>query len=103
MVIEPEPDVKYLGRTVELPLVMAGGATPGECYDQVLEATTFSIATMLELGERPPAPASEGRRDQQVNLRLTADERLRLDAAAAREGYRSLSDYVRAAALNRAS
>jgi uncharacterized protein (DUF1778 family) len=45
---------------------------------------------------------AKGRRDQQVNLRLTAEERLRLDAAASREGYRSLSDYVRAAALNRA-
>ncbi len=81
---------------------MADGATPGECYDQVIEATTGTIATLLERGERPPAPSSEGRRDQQVNLRLTAEERLRLDAAAAREGYRSLSDYVRAAALNRA-
>lgn len=96
-----EPSVGYLGRTIEMPLVMADGKTVEACMSQTLEATALAIASMLEHGERPPAPASEGKRDVQLNIRLTAEERLALDAAARRDGYRSISDYVRAAAISR--
>lgn len=34
---------------------------------------------------------------------LTADERLSLETAASRAGFRSISDFVRAAALDKAS
>lgn len=91
----------YLGCSVEMPTVMGGGDDPVACIRDTLEATALSIAVMLEHGETPPSPSREGKRDQQVNLRLTADEKLALDAAANREGFRSLSDYIRSAALNR--
>ncbi|KAA0212955.1 MAG: ribbon-helix-helix protein, CopG family [Cyanobacteria bacterium CYA] len=57
---------------------------------------------MLELGQQPPAPAREGKRDQQVNIRLTSEEKMRLEEASRREGFRSLSDFLRASGLNRA-
>lgn len=80
---------------------MGGGKSVDACYLDTLEATTLSIATMLERGEQPPGPAREGKRDQQVNIRLTAEEKLFLEAAANRDGFRSLSDFMRAASLHR--
>lgn len=103
MLISADPDLGYSGRTVELPGVMADGKTVAACAKQVMEATTVAVATLLELGDTPPLPASEGKRDQQVNIRLTALEKLELEAAAAREGFRSVSDFLRSAAIDRAT
>lgn len=100
-VAEADDDVGFIGFTVEMPTVMGGGKTMAACHRDTLEATAFSIGVMLEAGQTPPAPAREGKRDQQINIRLTADERLRLESLAAREGYRSVSDYVRSVALER--
>ena len=54
---------------------------------------------MLEEGQSPPPPASEGVRTEQVNIRFSAEEKLALETAARQHGFRSVSDYVRAAAL----
>jgi predicted RNase H-like HicB family nuclease len=102
LVISPEPGVGYFGHTLEMPGAMADGRSIDACARAVLEATTAAIAVMIEGGERPPAPSADLKRDQQVNLRLTAEEKLRLEAAAGRNGFRSLSEYIRAAALGRA-
>lgn len=100
-ILEADEDVGYIGCTVEMPSVMGGGKSIAACYKDTLEATAFSIGVMLEAGQTPPAPAREGKRDQQINIRLTADERLRLESLAARDGFRSVSDYVRSVALRR--
>ncbi|MGD9693678.1 MAG: type II toxin-antitoxin system HicB family antitoxin [Phycisphaerales bacterium] len=99
LTFEQDPDVGFIGSSVELPTVFADGSTLAQCAKETLEALTTTIATLLEQGERPPAPASEGKREQQVNIRLTADERLRIEETARQEGFRSLSDYIRHAAL----
>lgn len=101
-VIVRDPEVGFLGRTVEMPFAMSEGTTLEACAANTFEATACGIAAMLENGESPPSPASEGKRDQQVNIRLTADEKSRLEHAARREGYRSVSDLIRAAALRAA-
>ena len=102
LTIESDPEVGFVGSTVELPLVLGGGKTVQACARDVLDATTATIASILERGERPPAPARESKRDQQVNIRLSADEKFRLEEAARREGFRSVSDFIRAASLGRA-
>ncbi|HLO42196.1 MAG TPA: type II toxin-antitoxin system HicB family antitoxin [Phycisphaerales bacterium] len=102
LVIEPEAGVGYLGRTVELPLAMSDGETVAQCAANVIEATTLAVAAMLENNERPPIPAREGRRDQQLNIRVSAEEKMRLESAANSGGYRSVSDYLREAGLGRA-
>jgi predicted RNase H-like HicB family nuclease len=102
LVIEEDPDAGYAGSTVEMPLVMGGGRTVQACARDVLEATAATIANMLEKGDKPPAPASEGKRDRQVNLRLTAEEKFRMEQAARREGFRGLSDFIRSHALRAA-
>lgn len=85
-----------------MPLVMGDGTTPETCVASTLEATAIVIASILEKGETPPASSTEGKRDQQVNIRLTAEEKLLLEEASRREGFRSLSDYLRSVGLNRA-
>ena len=82
---------------------MSEGKDVQACMTNVLDATVGAIATTLESGGTPPAPAREGKRDQQVNVRISADEKMRLEEIARREGYRSVSDFIRAAALGRAS
>jgi len=92
-------DGEYYGRGVELPNAMSDGKTPEKCIHNTREALITAVASMLEDGETPPPPASEGLRNEQVNVRLTAEERLALETAAQRDGFRGLSDFIRNAAL----
>lgn len=103
LVIAPESGVGYLGRTIEMPYVLADGVTIESCAEATLEATAIAIAVAIESGEHPPEPASEGKRELQLNIRLTSDEKSRLDEAARQSGFRSLSDFVRTAALRNAA
>jgi len=91
-----------MGYTSEMPFVMADGPTIDVCAANTIEATTMAVATMLEQGERPPTPAKDAKRDRQLNIRLTADEKERLEAAAQQAGFRSVSDFLRTAGLDRA-
>jgi len=102
LVIAPEAGIGYLGRTVEMPYVMADGKTVEKCAAETMEATISAVATMLEMGERPPSAAADAKRDQQVNIRVTVDEKTRLEEAARQAGFRSVSDYLRTSGLDRA-
>jgi len=90
---------EYYGWSLELPGALGGGETAERAAAEIREAATSVIAYMLEEGEVPPTPATDEKRTEQVNVRLTAEEKLRLEAAAKRDGFRGLSDFVRAAAL----
>jgi predicted RNase H-like HicB family nuclease len=103
LVLEQDDDGGYIGSTVEMPLAMGDGKTVDACVKSTLDGTIAAVATLLEAGEAPPSPSREGKREHQVNIRLSADEKFRLEHAAQAQGYRSLSDYMRAAALGRAS
>lgn len=82
-----------------MPFAVSDGPSYEVCAANTLEATASGIAAMLEAGQTPPTPLRERKRDQQLNIRITADERLRLEALAAQDGFRSVSDYVRSIAL----
>ena len=71
-------------------------ALPREPRPRAREAT----GVREEQGETPPPPAGEGARTEQVNIRFSAEERLALETAARQQGFRGVSDYVRAAALS---
>ncbi len=58
---------------------------------------------MLEQRQRPPSPARQGTRTQQVNVRLTAEEKAVLESTAKSKGFKGLSDFLRAAALDAVS
>lgn len=100
--IERDAELGYVGRTLEMPGVMADGRTVASCAENVLDATIAAVATLLEQGQRAPSPTNQRKRDQQLNIRISAEERLRLQALAERDGFASVSDYVRAAALRSA-
>ncbi len=94
-------DGEYYGRGLELPYVMNDGKTPDACVRATRESLTIVVATMLEAGDVPPAPASEGKRTEQINVRLTPEEKLLLEEAARSRGFRGLGDFVRSTALAR--
>lgn len=80
---------------------MNDGKTPAECLENTIEMVTTTVATLLERGEIPPLPASDERRDEQVNVCLSKLEKFTFEEAARRRGFRGLSDFMRAATLSR--
>lgn len=96
-----QEDGEWYGRGLELPGIMADGATPDACVRELREALVYGVATLMELGEPVPSPASasEGKRTEQVNVRLTTAERVELEAATRAVGFPTVSDFVRAAAV----
>ena len=89
----------WYGRGLELSNVFGDGPTPVKCLDSTREALTVAVAYLLEENKQPPSPAHLGKRTQQVNVRLTAEERAMLEATAKKKGYQGLSDFIRAVAL----
>ena len=84
---------------MEYPNVFVHAKTSDACIRKTREALMVGVAVMLEAGDAPPLAASEEQRTHQVNIRLTAQERLLIDSAARRRGFRGISDFVRTAAL----
>ncbi len=99
IVLDPSPRLGFIGSSIELPTVFTDSKTIEQCCRDTREALTIAVATMLECGQRPPSPASEKKRDTQVNIRLTAEEKLRLARSASNLGFDGVSDFVRYAAL----
>ena len=99
-VVLSQENEEWYGRGLELPHVFADGATAEACVANTREALATAVAYLLEQGQRPPAAASEGTRTEQVNVRLTAEERLLLESAARRKGFTGMSDFVRSAAID---
>jgi predicted RNase H-like HicB family nuclease len=89
----------WYGRGLELPSIQGDGKTVGQCVENTREAFCGWVAYLLEEGQSPPTPAREGTRTQQVNVRLTAEEKTLLENAARRKGFVGLSDFVRTAAI----
>jgi predicted RNase H-like HicB family nuclease len=92
-------DGEWYGRGLELPGAFGDGKTPDACVTMTREAFAAVVATMIEDGQRPPVPASQALRDQQVNVRLTTEEKARLEESSQQAGFRGVSDYVRFKAL----
>jgi predicted RNase H-like HicB family nuclease len=91
---------EYYGRGLELPGALGDGRTPDQCVASTRAAMEAVAAFMLETGQSPPTPVAEGSRKIQLNIRVTADEKLIFEQAARSTG-QGLSDFIRAAALVR--
>jgi len=92
-------DGLYYGRGLELPNAMNHGKTPDACVRATRDIMTTVVAYMLESGQSPPSPGAENRRTEQINVRLTPEEKLRLEETARNKGFRGISDFVRSASL----
>jgi len=101
IILERNERLGYIGSSVEIPTVFADARTPEQCYKATQEALTIAVATMIECAQRPPQPASAKRRNEQVNVRLTAEEKLLFENAAMNFGFKGISDFIRNSALNR--
>jgi predicted RNase H-like HicB family nuclease len=100
IILERHERLGFIGSSVELPTVFSDARTPEKCYKAVADALMVAVATMIECGQRPPQPASAGRRTEQVNVRLTAEEKLLFANAATNLGFKGISDFIRNTALN---
>lgn len=99
ILVEPGDDPNYVGYPLELPNCFGGGETAEEAFEEIREAATTLVAYLLEKGETPPPPFSGAKRSEQINIRVTAEEKLRIESVAQREGFRGASDFVRTRAL----
>lgn len=99
--LERSENLGFIGSAVELPTVFADAKTPEKCYKATQDALTVAVATMIECGQTPPQPVSARKRTEQVNVRLTAEEKILLNNAAASFGFKGISDFIRNMALNR--
>lgn len=101
IILEKNARLGYIGSSIELPGVFADAKTPEKCYQAIEQALTITVATMLENGQTPPLPASDEKRTVQVNVRLTAEERLLILNAANSSGFKGISDFIRSTALSK--
>ncbi len=92
-------DDDFYGRALEMPNVMNDGKTPDECVENTRDILTTVIAYLMEKGEPVPAPAGESKRTEQVNIRVTPEEKLLLEETARQKGFRGISDFIRSAGL----
>lgn len=99
--IERNKRLGFIGSSIELPTVFADAKTFKQCYKTTQEALMVAVATIIELGQRPPQPASGKKRSEQVNVRLTSEEKILISNAALNLGFRNISDFLRKAGLNR--
>ena len=92
-------DGDYYGQALELPGAMNDGKDAASCVENTIDILTTAIATMLENGITPPMPASEDKRDEQVNVRLSKLEKMTFEQTARSRGFRGISEFMRTAAL----
>jgi predicted RNase H-like HicB family nuclease len=89
----------WQGHGLEIPTVFGDGRTVQAAVKDTREALVTAVAYMLEKGQTPPAPAREGNRSVQVNVRLTPEEKAVLESRAKARGFRGLSDFIRTSVL----
>lgn len=90
---------EWVGHALEYPEALGVGKTVQECMEQTRKTLLVGVASMLEDGDTPPIPARQNVRSEQVNLRLTPEEKAVLESRSRTKGFRGIADFVRAAAL----
>jgi predicted RNase H-like HicB family nuclease len=99
LMIKADPSLGHVGWAIELPTVMADGATPEDCLRRVVFSIELAVDEMLKNGDEPPGLKGRERRAEQVNVRLTHTEKQILSKLSAREGFRGVGDFIRVAVL----
>jgi predicted RNase H-like HicB family nuclease len=94
-------DGEWYGHGLELPGARGDGKTPVAAVADTREALVTMVAYMMEEGQAIPAPASEGNRSVQINIRVTPEEKTLLESRSRARGFRGLSDFIRTAVLEK--
>lgn len=95
----------YLWRCEELPAVMLHDSSIEGGYRRIVDLCAQTVSVWLENGLQPPmSPEIESRLGansrSQVNVRMSEDQRERLENFMRDNGFRSMSELMRVAALN---
>ena len=98
LVIRREDD-GWVGHALEYPEAIGVGKTFQRCMEATRKSLLAGVASMLEDGDTPPIPARQNVRSEQVNLRLTPEEKAVLESRSRAKGFRGISDYIRASVL----
>lgn len=93
---------EWVARGVELYTCIGSGATPDAAVKDCREVMVAHLAFMAEDGDPFPATMREVKRTEQVNLRMTMREKTILERMSVASGFRSMSDFIRSAALDKA-
>ena len=92
-------DGEWYGHGLELPGACGDGKTGSAAVADTREALVTIVAYMIEEGQTPPAPAREGNRSVQINIRVTPEEKAILESRSRAKGFKGVSDFVRASVL----
>lgn len=90
---------EWVGHALEYPEAIGVGKTVQQCMEETRTSLLAGVAAMLEEGATPPIPARQNVRSEQVNLRLTPEEKAVLESRSRTKGFRGIADYVRTVAL----
>jgi predicted RNase H-like HicB family nuclease len=85
-------DGEYYGRGVELPFAFGDAKTIEKCAKNTREGFIAAVASMLQDGQVPPAPASEGNHTKQIDVRLSMEQKLVLQETSHKKGFRGNID-----------
>lgn len=94
-----EQDGEWHAHAMEYPEAIGVGESEVDAIDAARQSAEIGVCVMLEEGQRPPAPAREQIRTQQINVRVTPEEKAFLETRSREKGFRGLSDFVRAKAM----
>jgi len=92
---------EWVGHALEYPEAIGVGKTVQQCMSETRKSLLAGVASMLEDGQAPPIPARQNVRSQQVNLRLTPEEKALLESRSRTKGFRGIADYVRSSVLEK--
>ncbi len=95
LVLEPDASGGFKAHAIEMPRASGAGRTADKCVDNTRAAIVSAVVKMLVKGDAPPLPAGETRRVEQINIRVSPEDRILLEEAARQQGCRSVADYVR--------
>lgn len=90
---------EWVSRCVELPDTIGVGDSARDAMKELTENLAVWFAYLAEQGDPWPDPSSAPR-SEQVNIRLTVQERAEFEAAAKRLGLSSIADLVRLSVLD---
>ncbi len=92
-------DGHWYGRGLEMPTVFGDGPTTDAAVKLTREGLIATVACLLEAGQPAPMPAAAGVRAEQVNVLLSANEKLSFESAAHSRGFDGLSDFIRSTVM----
>lgn len=92
---------EWVGHALEYPEAIGVGKTVDKCMSETRKSLLAGVASMLEDGDTPPVPARQNVRSEQVNLRLTPEEKALLESRSRTKGFRGIADFVRTSVLEK--